>query len=106
MTAERRKNERISVTRDYYYFPGEENNKIECMLKNISITGSCILSKNNINKNDIIFLHIGGKKEIVLQAKVVWKMGDQYGLLFLLDNSQDFDNISYIMNYELLNINK
>ena len=105
MAAERRENERISLSRDYFFFPGKEKKKIECMLKNVSITGACIFSKVNIKKDDIIYLHIRGSKEIVLKSKVVWKIGDQYGLLFILDTSQDFDNISYIMNFELKEIN-
>lgn len=99
MTAERRQNERFESTGDYYYYQGFESSKINCRLKNISATGACIDSDEIIKIDDIIFLHIRGTKNIEIKTKAVWKIENLYGLMFLLDSSSEFENISYIMNY-------
>ncbi len=101
MTADRRTSRRIDVIGDYFYYQGNNENKIKCKLNNISATGACIDSDENIKIDDIIFLHIRGTKNISIKSKAVWKIENQYGLLFLLDNSKEFDNISYILNYVL-----
>lgn len=103
MSAERRKSTRISIVGDYFYYPGRETKKINCSINNISATGACISSGNIIKNNEIIFLHIKGTKNIVLKSKTVWKIDDQYGLLFLLDTTEEFENISYIMNNVIKN---
>lgn len=99
MTEERRQNKRYDVPGDYYYYQGSEEDKIKCRLKNISATGACISSEETIKIDDIIFLHIGGTKNVEIKSKAVWKIDDQYGLQFMLDSSKEFDNIAYIMNY-------
>lgn len=106
MIADRRKDERFLLGGDYYYYPGNSKDKFDCMVKNISVTGSCIVSGNAIVKNEIIFLHIGCGRNIELKSQVMWKQDSRYGLMFLLENSDDFDNISYIINNEALRINK
>lgn len=98
MTSEKRKNKRISISEEYFYYPKEENKKINCRLKNISITGACITSDEKINTDEIIYLHIRGTNDIALKSKTVWKIDNQYGLQFLLDTSSEFEKISYIMN--------
>ncbi len=99
MKAERRQNERFEVSGDYYYYQGSETDKIMCRLKNISATGACIDSEEKIKIDDIIFLHIRGTTNIEIKSKAVWKIENEYGLMFLLDSSKEFENISYIMNY-------
>ncbi|MCU0821773.1 MAG: PilZ domain-containing protein [Spirochaetes bacterium] len=99
MGAERRQNERFDISGDYFYYQGSEAEKINCRLNNISATGACIDSDENIKINDVIYLHIRGTKNIEIKSKAVWKIDNQYGLMFLLDSSREFENISYIMNY-------
>ena len=99
MTAERRQNERIELSADYYFYQGSEAEKINCQLKNISATGACIDSDEIIKINDILYLHIRGTKNIEIKSQAVWKIENQYGLMFLLDSSKEFENISYIINY-------
>ena len=99
MAAERRKTKRLDLSGDYFYYFGNKKVIIDCNLKNISVTGACITSNRTINKDDIIFLHVRGADNMVLKSKAVWKIDNQYGLLFLLDSSHEFDKISYIMNY-------
>ncbi len=101
MSFENRKNKRIEISGDYFYYPLNKKKKINCKLNNISVTGACILSEENIKKEDIIFLHIHDTDEtsdIALKSKAVWKIDNQYGLQFLLDTSQEFEKISCIMN--------
>ena len=101
MAAERRQSKRVDVIGDYFYYQNDNENKIRCRLNNISATGACIDSDENIEIDDVIFLHIRGTKNISIKSKAVWKIDNQYGLLFLLDTSKEFDNISYILNYVL-----
>ena len=98
MLSEKRKNKRVVISEEYFYYPREKNKKIKCKLKNISITGACITSKENIKNEEIIFLHIHGTEDMSLKSKAVWKIKDQYGLQFLLDTTSEFEKISYIMN--------
>ncbi len=98
MPAEKRKNKRIKISGDYFYYPGEKNKKINCKLNNISVTGACITSAEDIKSEEIIFLHIRGANDKVLKSKTVWKIDNQYGLQFLLDTNNEFEKISYIMN--------
>ncbi|MCP4134969.1 MAG: PilZ domain-containing protein [bacterium] len=103
---ERRRDERVDLNKDYYYLPGDSNHEHECVVKNISITGACITAHDKLNADEILFLNIRASKEIVLKAKVVWRTDAEYGLLFLLDTSEEFENISFIMNNYAININK
>jgi hypothetical protein len=98
MSVEKRKNSRINTSDDYFYYPTEKNRKINCKLNNISVTGACITSSENIKKEEIIFLHVRGTDDKVLKSKTVWKINNQYGLQFLLDSSSEFEKISYVMN--------
>lgn len=106
MIADRRKSKRFRMQGDYFFYPGNSENKFLCKVKNISITGSCIVSDSNIKKDEIIYLHVGAQKSIELKSRVIWKSDKQYGLLFMLETGTDFDNISYIINYESSRINK
>ncbi|MBN2039637.1 MAG: PilZ domain-containing protein [Spirochaetes bacterium] len=98
MTSEQRKNTRISISEEYFYYPEKKNKKINCRLNNISVTGACIISEEKIKTDEIIYLHIRGTDDIALKSKTVWKIDNQYGLQFLLDTSSEFEKISYIMN--------
>lgn len=106
MIKERRKSQRISSESDYYCFPENIKLKIRCTLKNISITGACINTPEILRKDDIVLLHIGRAGNSDLKSKVVWKIDDNYGLLFSLETSQDFTTISYLINNETRRINK
>ncbi len=99
MSSERRRNRRKDIIGDYFYYQGNKDKKIKCKLKNMSATGACIASDEKINEDDIIFLHIQGTDNVEIKSKAVWKIDDQYGLVFLLDTNKEFEKISYIMNY-------
>jgi hypothetical protein len=99
MINERRKEIRIDLKGDYFFFPDNRSNKIPCSLLNISATGACIVSTETLKSDIVIFLHIRGKKNIILKSEVVWKIDSQYGLKFFLETPEDLVNISYIMNY-------
>jgi len=103
---DRRNSERINARNDYICFPGKNNEKISCTLKNISSSGACLVSDIHLKNNEIIFLTISGSKDVILKSKVLWKIKNEYGLLFILNSSQDFENISHVMNNEQKIINK
>ena len=48
-----------------------------------------------------IELHVCRSKDLPLKAQVVWIKGQEYGVSFLLDTTEAFANISYIMNNEI-----
>jgi hypothetical protein len=98
MIAERRKDRRIDLSGDYYFYPNNKEKKVLCSLMNLSATGACIISSESLEKKAVVFLHIKADKNIILKSEVVWKLENQYGLRFNLDTSDDFENISYIMN--------
>ncbi len=95
---ERRENKRIDCSDNYFFSPKEKGVKVNCSLKNISVTGACIKTDYPIENNDYLTLHLCREKDIPLHAKVVWKEEDMYGLSFLLDTQEEFENISYIIN--------
>lgn len=95
---ERRINRRFSLKDNYYYVKEKSRKKIPCLLENISITGACIISESPLTANDIIMLHFPMPREINIKSQIVWEKTTEYGLLFVLDTSEDFENISYIMN--------
>ena len=106
MNSERRKTVRVDLSGDYFFYPGKKNRKIKCIVKNVSATGACIISDDVLHNEDIIFLGIRGDSEVVLKSKAVWKIENQYGLLFLLETEEEFASISYIMNFEIDRLNK
>ena len=55
---------------------------------------------------DVVCIKCGRSKDIELKSKVIWKIENQYGLLFIMETSEDFENISYIINNEAARINK
>lgn len=97
-TPDRRINERIECYDDYFFSPKEKGVKVNCLLKNISVTGACIKTTYPIETNDFLTLHLCREKDIALHAKVVWKDNDMFGLSFLLDTQEEFKNISYVIN--------
>jgi len=107
MEKDKRKNMRVAMNSNYFFFPDRENKRHWCTIKNISTTGSCITSNKDINTDDIIFLHMkGGEKNTDLKSRVVWAMDKSYGLEFFLETAEDFENISYIVNNLPLFIDK
>jgi hypothetical protein len=97
MSIEKRENKRVTISDDYFFYPKDKKKKINCKLNNISVTGACITSSENISNEEIIFLHIRGDEK-ALKSKTVWKIKNQYGLQFLLDSNSEFETISNIMN--------
>ncbi len=98
MTIERRKNPRFIVEGDYYYYPGIAGKHFKYSLRNVSVTGACIWTGEKLSDGDVILLHFMGPREAVLKSRVVWGSNNNYGLVFFLDTSEDFDTISYVMN--------
>ncbi len=96
--AERRKAERFPVDRDYYFYPANRSKVYTCKVRNVSASGACIISKKSLTPHEIIFLHITGVKVAQFKSEVVWAQDGLYGLMFLLDDSEDFENISFVMN--------
>ncbi|MFW5808220.1 MAG: PilZ domain-containing protein [Spirochaetota bacterium] len=95
---DRRENDRIDCADDYFLSPKEKGVKVRCILNNISVTGACIRTDYPIEPDEYLTLHLCREKDIPLHAKVVWKEEDKFGLSFLLDTQQEFENISYIIN--------
>jgi hypothetical protein len=98
MMEERRQHDRVDVEQNYFCLPDNMKRKIRCNLKNISVTGACISSRKMLNKDDVVLLHVKGLRNSYLKSRVVWKIEDNYGLLFFLETSQDFSSISFIIN--------
>jgi hypothetical protein len=98
MSAEKRKSKRVNISEDYFYYPINKEKKINCKLNNISVTGACITSNEEIKNEDIIYFNIRGTKDMALKSKAVWKIDNQYGIQFILDTNKEFEIISYIMN--------
>ncbi|MFH0975218.1 MAG: PilZ domain-containing protein [Spirochaetota bacterium] len=98
MPFEQRKNSRIKVSGDFYYYPNRKKKKIKCKLDNISVTGACITTDEKIEKEDIIYLQINGFNNKALKSKAVWKIDNQYGIQFFLDSNNEFETISHVMN--------
>jgi hypothetical protein len=94
---DRRLHTRIDHCGDYYIATGKIG-KVGCELRNISPTGACIISGIGLNKGQEIELHICRNKDIPLRAQVVWIKDKEYGVSFLLDTAESFNNISYIIN--------
>lgn len=95
---ERRTEERIVCGGDYIVYGKAAENRIECELHNISVTGACVSTEHTLEKDEKIVLHLCKGSDIPLDAKVVWRDDRKYGLVFMLDTSEDFEHISYIMN--------
>jgi hypothetical protein len=98
MRSENRKNSRLYITENYFYYSADKKEKTNCILNNISITGACITSYKSIKLEEIIFLHFNNLNNIAVKSQTVWKNENQYGLQFLLDTNLEFENISIVMN--------
>jgi hypothetical protein len=96
--SERRSSKRFPCSYNYISTSSTLGRKIACTLHNISVTGACIISDTPLQTDELITLHVCDEKDIPFRAKVVWQRFKTYGLLFLLESSEDFDNISYVMN--------
>lgn len=106
MPGERRKDKRVSLNKDYCFYPEDRKHRFNCMTNNISVTGACIQSERKLKIDDVVYIHIESDKDTQFKSKVVWEIEDTYGLQFLLETNTDFDNISYIMNHYANTINK
>jgi hypothetical protein len=98
VNGERRIKERHDCTGDYFFSADRADKRHSCVLKNISVTGACIETVHAIETDDIITVHICNNRGVELDGKVVWKKSNSYGLLFLLETPEAFDNISYLIN--------
>ena len=106
MVLNKRQSERIEIFRSYFFICKKENNKHNCFVKNISITGACITSPKKIASKDMIYLHLVSEKDTVLKAEVAWNIDSEYGIRFLLEDNIDFEKISFVMNNIARYINK
>ncbi len=95
---ERRREERTFCNRDYFCSIMSGNLKFECKLLNVSTTGACILTNIPLKSDDLIILHIIRGRDIPFKCKVAWIKESTYGLEFFLETSDDFTNISFIIN--------
>jgi hypothetical protein len=98
--SERRNNPRIEKCGDYFLYP-KTREEVPCVLKNISVTGACIFPSRPLQMDQVVELHICRTRDLSLKSQVVWENSGEYGLSFLLDSPEDFNNISFIMNNEL-----
>jgi hypothetical protein len=98
--SDRRKNPRIDHCGDYYIAP-TTHERVTCLLQNISVTGACISSDILLKMGQEIELHVCRSRDLPLKAQVVWIKGQEYGVSFLLDTTEAFANISYIINNEI-----
>ncbi len=96
--SERRKAERYPVDKDYYFYPANRSKVYTCKVRNVSASGACIISKKHLTPHEIIFLHITGTRGVQFKSEVVWAQDGLYGLSFVLEDSEDLDNISFVMN--------
>lgn len=96
--AERRRAERFTVDDDYYFYPANRSKVYTCKVRNVSASGACIISKKPLAPHEIIFLHITGTRNAQFKSEVVWVQDGLYGLSFILENSEDLENISFVMN--------
>lgn len=98
MNIDRREHQRENCGSNYIVTYRTDNVKIECGLNNLSITGACIESSFNLTNGEKIILHICDKRDTPVKGTVVWTNGDVYGIQFELNSSEEFENISFIMN--------
>lgn len=94
---DRRKHIRACHERDYCVILGK-NETITCDLKNISATGACVIPNALLRQGERVELHICRNVDLAMNAEVVWVREDECGLSFILDTSESFQTISFIMN--------
>jgi len=97
---ERRRSPRLDHCGDYFLYPGTRD-AVPCELRNISVTGACITAESALRLDQIVELHICRTKDLPLRCQVVWVRAKEFGLSFMLDTPESFNNISYIMNNEI-----
>lgn len=94
---DRRVSPRSHDCSDYLLMPGTGHTE-PFILKNISVTGACIVTDVSLSVNQILNLHICRNRDLELRSQVVWIKGKEYGLSFMLDTEESFNAISFIMN--------
>ncbi len=98
MPGERRKSRRIGAGGDFYCLPSRMSRRVMCTLKNLSITGACIVSGGSLATGDIISLYLESGGGGALQSRVVWRLAGEYGVEFLLESGEEFETISRVIN--------
>ncbi len=98
MTAERRKNPRTPGRGDFYSLSSDARRTVRCLLKNISVTGACIVSDGPLDAGDIIALYLESGAGRALKSRVVWRVAGEYGVEFLLESVEEFETISRVIN--------
>jgi hypothetical protein len=98
--SERRINDRRECYDDYLIHP-DKKEQYPCVLKNISVTGACVISDLEMSIDQIIELHICRNRDLTLRSQVVWIKKSEYGLSFMLDTPESFNTISFIINNEI-----
>ncbi len=95
---DKRSNNRVNFTGEYLYSTRSAGNKVDCNLKNISVTGACIATNVPLDHDENVILHICRGKDMSFPGKVVWKDEDVYGIIFNMNHPDEFENISFILN--------
>ena len=95
---DKRQNGRIECSGEYLYSTHTAGNRVECSLKNISVTGACISTGALLDNQEKVILHICRGKDMSFSGKVVWRNKDTYGISFDMDSEEEFSDISFIMN--------
>ncbi|MBN1500144.1 MAG: PilZ domain-containing protein [Spirochaetes bacterium] len=95
---DKRSNNRHNCAGDYFYSTHSAGNRLDCVLKNISATGACIRTNASLKNNESVILHICRGKDMSFNGKVVWQENDTFGIVFDMNNSEEFENISFILN--------
>ncbi|HOF34192.1 MAG TPA: PilZ domain-containing protein [Spirochaetota bacterium] len=95
---EKRSSSRYYSDGDFIHTSRTASGSVSCVLKNISATGACILADIPIEIGEKVFLHVNRGEATSLRGKVVWQNDNEYGIEFLLESSDDFEQISNIVN--------
>ena len=98
MPGERRKSRRMEAGGDFYRLPARMSRRVRCTLKNLSVTGACIVSRGSLATGDLIALYLESGAGGALRSRVVWSLAGEYGVEFLLENGEEFETISRIIN--------
>lgn len=88
----------MEAGRDFYCLSEQMSRRVMCTLKNVSVTGACIVSGGSLGTGDIISLYLESGAGRALKSRVVWKVSGEYGVEFLLETGEEFETISRIIN--------
>ena len=98
MGEDRRRSRRVPGESGFYRMSPDARRKMRCSLKNISVTGACIVSRGRLAAGEVISLYLESGAGRALKSRVVWEIAGEYGVEFLLDSNEEFETISRIIN--------